>query len=224
MRILLVSNDKSRSSLLKKHLQAECHSVDGLRAADEPEFLAEQVDYDLIIFDARVKGGSGLPLLGRVLAKKKPSSLALVITNGNADDRIKALDMGADDCISSLFTVGELSARVRALLRRRENTVEKNLQFEDLEVDLVRRTVKRAGRGIELTQKEFSLLLYFMRNPYRPLSRAMILEHVWDLSFDTFTNVVDVYVNYLRKKINAFSDRKLIETVRGVGYQLGEST
>jgi two-component system copper resistance phosphate regulon response regulator CusR len=128
------------------------------------------------------------------------------------------LDLGADDIVRKPFAFSELSAHVRALLRR-GRTSDAVLRIEDLELDRMERRVKRAGRTIELTPKEFSLLEYLMRNAGQRITRAQIVEHVWNLSFDTMTNVVDVYINYLRKKVDAFSDRKLIHTIRGIGYQ-----
>jgi DNA-binding response OmpR family regulator len=138
------------------------------------------------------------------------------------EDRVKGLDLGADDYLTKPFSFTELSARVRALLRRAALPAEVMLRVGDLELNRVERVVKRAGKAVELTPKEFSLLEYLMRNVGRCVTRAMIIEHVWNLSFDTMTNVVDVYINYLRKKVDQGFERKLIHTVRGVGYQIGD--
>ena len=134
-----------------------------------------------------------------------------------------SLDLGADDYLVKPFAFRELSARVRALLRRGNRPPELSFQVEDLEMNRVDRTVRRGGRRIELTPKEFALLEYLMRNAGRAVSRPMIIEHVWNFSFDTMTNVVDVYINYLRKKVDEGFEQKLIHTVRGVGYQIGNS-
>jgi DNA-binding response OmpR family regulator len=138
------------------------------------------------------------------------------------EDRVQGLDLGADDYLTKPFSFTELSARVRALLRRSSMPAEMVLRVADLELNRVERSVTRAGKSIEMTPKEFSLLEYLMRNTGRCVTRAMIVEHVWNLSFDTMTNVVDVYINYVRKKVDQSHEKKLIHTVRGVGYQIGE--
>jgi DNA-binding response OmpR family regulator len=147
----------------------------------------------------------------------------VLILSGRArvEDRVKGLDLGADDYLTKPFSFSELSARVRALLRRSPNTIGIVLRVEDLELDRAERVVRRAGRRIDLTPREFALLEYLMRNAGRPVTRAMIIEHVWNFSFDTMTNVVDVYISYLRKKIDQDFEHKLIHTVRNVGYELG---
>ncbi|MBI3405637.1 MAG: response regulator transcription factor [Acidobacteria bacterium] len=151
-----------------------------------------------------------------------PHLPVIVLTaRSGVEDRVQGLDLGADDYLTKPFSFSELSARVRALLRRGSRPAESTLKVEDLELDRVGRSVKRAGRRIDLTQKEFALLEYLMRNAGRRVTRAMIIEHVWNLSYDSMTNVVDVYVNYVRKKVDENYERKLIRTVRGVGYQLG---
>jgi DNA-binding response OmpR family regulator len=136
---------------------------------------------------------------------------------------VACLDAGADDYLTKPFSFSELSARIRAVLRRKNHPGQAFLKVADLELDYMQRTVHRAGRNIELTPKEFGLLEYFMRNPSQHITRNMIIEHVWKLSPDTMTNVVDVYVNYLRKKIDECAKVKLIRTVRGVGYEFGAS-
>jgi DNA-binding response OmpR family regulator len=152
---------------------------------------------------------------------KKPSLPVLVLTaRSRVEDRVQSLDTGADDCLIKPFSFTELSARVRALLRRGPRTVETVLRLADLELDRVERKVERGGKRIELTSKEFALLEYLMRNAGRRITRAMIVEHVWNLSFDTTTNIVDVYINYLRKKVDGEYAPHLIHTVRGVGYEM----
>jgi DNA-binding response OmpR family regulator len=147
----------------------------------------------------------------------------VLILTGRAEveDRVKGLDLGADDYLAKPFSLSELSARVRALLRRSPNRLNIVLRVEDLELDRAERVVKRAGRRIDLTPHEFALLEYLMRNAGRPVTRAMIIEHAWNFSIDTLTNVVEVYINYLRKKVDQDFERKLIHTIRSVGYQLG---
>ncbi|HET8823608.1 MAG TPA: winged helix-turn-helix domain-containing protein, partial [Terriglobales bacterium] len=141
----------------------------------------------------------------------------------NIEDRAKCLDVGADDFVGKPISFTEVSARIRALLRRSQNPAKIVLSVADLKLDRVERRVERGGKPIELTAKEFSLLEHLMLNAGRRVTRAMIIEHVWDLSFDTSTNVVDVYINYLRRKVDDGFDRKLIHTVRGVGYELSAS-
>lgn len=161
-----------------------------------------------------------MEVLKHVQAHPVHPPILILAGRARLEDRVRALDEGADDCLLKPFAYSELSARVRALLRRGNHRIDSVLRVEDLEIDRIERTTKRAGRTIELTPKEFALLEYLARNAGRRVTRPMIIEHVWNLSFDTMTNVVDVYINYLRKKIDAGSSRKLIHTIRGVGYQL----
>ncbi len=222
MRILVVEDEKAVANFVKKGLESEQYAVDVTTEGEEARFMAEEFDYDLIVLDLNLPGVDGLEVLRQVRAKK-PSLPILVLTVRNrVEDRVKGLDRGADDYLSKPFSFSELSARVRALLRRSGRPSELTLRVADLELGRVERTVKRAERRIELTPKEFSLLEYLMRNAGRRVTRAMIIEHVWNFTFDTMTNVVDVYINYLRKKVDEGFDRKLIHTVRGVGYQLGD--
>jgi len=222
MRILVVEDEKAVANFVKKGLESEQYAVDVTTEGDEARFMAEEFNYDLVVLDLNLPGMDGLEVLKQVRAKK-PSLPVLVLTvRSRVEDRVKGLDRGADDYLSKPFSFSELSARVRALLRRSARPSELILRVEELELDRVERTVKRDKRRIELTPKEFSLLEYLMRNAGRRVTRAMIIEHVWNFTFDTMTNVVDVYINYLRKKVDEGFDRKLIRTVRGVGYQLGD--
>ncbi len=175
----------------------------------------------MVILDLTFPQTDGLHILKRVRAKKSGLPVLVLTARSRVVDRVKGLDLGADDYLTKPFSFSKLSARVRALLRRGSRPAESVLRAEDLELNRVERKVKRAGRRIELTPKEFALLEYLMLNAGRRVTRTMIIEHVWNLSFDTMTNVVDVYINYLRKKVDAGFGHKLIRTVRGVGYQLG---
>jgi two-component system copper resistance phosphate regulon response regulator CusR len=158
----------------------------------------------------------------RQIRNRKKNLPVLVLTGRTrVEDRVKGLDLGADDYMVKPFAFRELTARVRALLRRGDITADFKINVEDLEMNLVERTVRRGERKIELTPKEFALLEYLMRNQGRAVSRPMIIEHVWNFSFDTMTNVVDVYINYLRKKVDEGEAPRLIHTVRGVGYRIG---
>jgi DNA-binding response OmpR family regulator len=221
MRVLLVEDDKSVASFVQKGLDAEHYAVDLAADGDEAQFMVEQFDYDLLILDLNLPRLDGLEVLKRARAAKSSLPVLVLTARSRVEDRVKGLDLGADDYLTKPFAFSELSARIRALLRRGQRPAEVVLRVADLEMHRVERVVTRAGRRIELTPKEFALLEYLLRNAGRCVTRAMIIEHVWNLSFDTMTNVVDVYINYLRKKVDEGFDRNLIHTVRGAGYQLG---
>jgi len=182
--------------------------------------MGSEIDYDLVILDLNLPRVDGVAVL-RHLRLKRPTLPVLVLTlRSRVEDRVQCLDTGRRRLSPKPFSFSELSARIRALLRRSHLPSESVLEVEDLKLDRVEHRAERAGRRIELTSKEFSLLEYLMRNAGRQVSRAMIIEHVWNLTFDTSTNVVDVYINYLRRKVDDGHPRKLIHTVRGVGYAL----
>jgi two-component system copper resistance phosphate regulon response regulator CusR len=222
MRILLVEDDLPLSSFLKKGLHAENYVVDVSSDGDEALALALEYDYDLAILDVGLPGKDGFQVLKDLRERKQSMPVLLLTGRAEVSDRVKGLNAGADDYLTKPFAFGELCARVRALLRRPARPQSSVLRFANLELDRIRHTVARGGQRIDLTQKEFALLEYLMLNAGRRVSRAMIIEHVWNLSFDSMTNVVDVYINYLRRKIDTDSDLKLIRTIRGVGYQLGD--
>ncbi len=221
MRVLVAEDDSALASFVRKGLEAEHYAVDIASDGAEAQYMAEEYDYDLVILDLTLPQTDGLHVLKRVRAKKSGLPVLVLTARSRVEDRVKGLDLGADDYLTKPFSFSELSARVQALLRRGSRPAESVLRAEDLELNRVERTVKRAGRRIELTPKEFALLEYLMLNAGRRVTRTMIIEHVWNLSFDTMTNVVDVYINYLRKKVDEGFGHKLIRTVRGVGYQLG---
>ena len=221
MRILVAEDDSPLAAFLRKGLEAEHYAVDVVPDGEQAQLMADEYDYDLLVLDLNLPQLDGLEVLKR-LRTKKPNLPVLVLTaRSRVEDRVKGLDLGADDYLTKPFSFTELSARVRALLRRGSRSAEAVFRVEDLEMDRVERTIKRAGKRIELTPKEFALLEYLMRNAGRRVTRNMIIEHVWNLSFDTMTNVVDVYINYIRKKVDEGFEPKLIRTIRGVGYQLG---
>jgi two-component system copper resistance phosphate regulon response regulator CusR len=220
MRILVAEDDAALASFVKKGLEAEHYAVDIAPDGEEARWSVSESDYDLMALDLNLPKVDGLMVL-RAVRLKKPSLPVLVVTaRSRIEDRVQALDAGADDYLIKPFSFSELSARVRALLRRRPAINGLLLKVADLELNRVERTVQRGGKRIELTSKEFGLLEYLVRNEGHRLTRNMIVEHVWNLSFDTGTNVVDVYINYLRKKVDEGFTPKLIHTVRGVGYEL----
>lgn len=220
MRILVAEDDTALASFIKKGLEAEHHAVDVSADGEQARALASELEFDIIILDLTLPHLDGVSIL-RFVRTRKPSVPILILTGRNRiEDRVQCLDLGADDYLMKPFSFSELSARIRALMRRSHIPAESVLTVGDLKLDRVERRVERAGKRIELTSKEFALLEYLMRNAGRRITRAMIIEHVWNLSFDTCTNVVDVYVNYLRRKVEEGYPHRLIHTVRGVGYEL----
>jgi DNA-binding response OmpR family regulator len=220
MRILIAEDDVPLASFVKRGLEAEHYAVDTTADGEQARAMANEFDFDLVVLDLGLPRLDGVAIL-RSVRTRKPSMPILVLTgHTRVEERVHCLDLGADDFLSKPFSFSELSARIRALLRRSRLPSESVLTVEDLKLDRVERRVERAGRRVELTSKEFALLEYMMRNAGRRVTRAMIIEHVWNLSFDTCTNVVDVYVNYLRRKIDDGFALRLIHTIRGVGYEL----
>jgi DNA-binding response OmpR family regulator len=220
MRILVVEDDLPLSTFLRKGLESECYAVDVANDGEQARNLLEDVEYDLAILDLNLPKLDGISILKHIRPLRTELPILVLTARSRTEDRVLTLDSGADDCLNKPFSYSELSARVRALLRRQHTATESVIQVADLVLDRVRHRVERAGTRIDLTAKEFALLEYLMRNAGRTVTRTMIVEHVWNLSFDTATNVVDVYINYLRKKIDEQYATKLIYTVRGTGYEL----
>jgi DNA-binding response OmpR family regulator len=222
MRILVVEDDKPVASFVKEGLESEQYAVDLAWDGEDAESLVGEANFDLVILDLMLPKIDGWEVLIHIRTQKP--SLPILILSGRTEveDRVKGLDHGADDYLAKPFSFSELAARVRALLRRSLNPAGGVLRIEDLELDRAERVVRRAGRRIDLTPHEFALLEYLMRNAGRCVTRAMIIEHVWNFSLHTITkNVVDVYINYLRNKVDQGFESRLVHTVRGVGYQLG---
>lgn len=220
MRILVVEDETKVGSFIRRALEEESYAVDLCADGTSGLELARDSSYDLIILDVMLPGMSGLQVLETLRNEKIKSPVLILTARAQVDQRVKGLDAGADDYLTKPFAIEELLARVRALLRRGAGEGTGLLQIEDLMLNPATREVTRGGHRIELTSKEYALLEYFMRNAGRVLTRPMIAEHVWDVDFDTFTNVIDVYVNYLRNKVDRRRERKLIHTIRGSGYVL----
>ena len=222
MRLLVVEDEKKVAGFVKKGLEEEGFAVDVASDGETGLHMALDGVHDLVVLDIHLPKMNGLNVLKELRRKGTATPVLLLTVRATIEDKVLGLDSGADDYLTKPFAFEELVARVRALLRRRADVKQPRLQVADLVLDPVRRTVFRGEEKIELTQKEFALLDYFMRNPGRILTRTMIAEHVWDYDFDPATNVIDVYVNYLRKKIDSGREKRLIHTVRGVGYVLEE--
>jgi len=220
MRILIVEDDVALASFIRKGLESEHHAVDAVQDGEQGRSMAIGIDYDLVVLDLNLPTLDGISVLKSVRHRKANLPVMILTARSRVEDRVQCLDLGADDYLVKPFSFLELSARARALLRRSHLPSQSVLKVRDLNLDRVERKVERGGRPIELTTKEFALLEYMMRNAGRRLTRAMIIEHVWNLTFDSTTNVVDVYINYLRRKVDDGFQTSLIHTVRGVGYQL----
>ena len=220
MRLLVAEDEKKVASFIKQGLEEEGYAVDVAADGEEGLAMAQGGVHDLLILDIGLPKKNGLQVLQELRNRKITTPVLLLTVRATIEDKVLGLDAGADDYLTKPFAFQELVARVRALLRRRNDGIPTILQFGDLALDPARRTVSRGGEKIDLTAKEFAILEYFMRNAGRVLTRTQIIEHVWDYDFDTGTNLVDVYVNYLRKKVDSDREPKLIHTVRGVGYVL----
>jgi heavy metal response regulator len=220
MRLLVVEDEKKVASFIKQGLEEEGYAVDVTGYGKEGLGMALDRLHDLIILDISLPQMDGLQVLKRLRQQRVNTPVLLLTVRATIEDKVLGLDAGADDYLTKPFAFQELVARVRALLRRRAEAEPALLQAADLILDPAQRIVSRGGEKVELTAKEFALLEYFMRNRGRVLTRTMIIEHVWNYDFDTMTNIIDVYVNYLRKKIDSGREPKLIHTVRGAGYVL----
>jgi len=222
MRILVVEDEKKVAGFIKKGLEEEGHAIDVAFDGREGLLMALDGVHDLIILDINLPKLDGLRVLQEFRKNQGKTPVLLLTVRAAIEDKVLGLDTGADDYLTKPFSFQELLARIRALLRRRVEAAPPLLQVADLTLDPARRIVCRGTERIDLSTKEFALLDYFMRNPGRVLTRTMIAEHVWDYDFDPMSNIIDVYVNYLRKKIDAGREPKLIQTMRGVGYVLQE--
>ena len=219
MRILVVEDESRIADFLSRGLVSAGYAVDVAATGGSAIDMIHSTDYDLVILDLGLPDVDGLTVLQKIRNRKVSPPVLILSARDAVDDRVKGLEGGADDYRVKPFAFVELLARVRVLLRRGQPTPEK-LQVGDLSLDCIRRKVSRDGENIELAPKEFSILEYLMRNRGRPLSRTMIVEHVWDMDYDGLTNIVDVYIRHLRSKIDDKWPQKMIQTVRGIGYML----
>src|SRR3979411_1889894 len=215
MRILVVEDEKRIADFLTRGLQGAGYAVDAAANGTTALEFIHATDYDLVILDIMLPDIDGLTVLEKIRNRKAGPPVLILSARGAVDDRVKGLELGADDYLTKPFAFVELLARVRALLRRGQPTPER-LVVGDLTLDCIRRKVTRSAESIELAPKEFGILEYMMRNKGRPLSRTMIVEHVWDMDYDGLTNIVDVYIRHLRRKIDDKYQQKLIQTVRGI--------
>jgi heavy metal response regulator len=220
MRILIVEDEKKIASLIKRGLKEEGYAIDIASDGVEGEFLATTNQYDAIILDIMLPKLDGVNLCKLLREKRVATPIIMVTAKDAVSDKVKGLDSGADDYITKPFAFEELLARIRAVLRKRDNVSSTRLQVGDLILDLISHKVMRGDKEITLTAKEYALLEYLMRNAGTVITRTMISEHVWDINFDSDTNVIDVYVNYLRKKIDDGFKKEIIHTIRGRGYTL----
>ncbi|HSU30401.1 MAG TPA: response regulator transcription factor [Bryobacteraceae bacterium] len=219
MRVLVVEDEKRIADFLSRGLQSAGYTVDVANTGTQAVDLVHTNEFDLVVLDLGLPDMDGLQVLQKIKNRKTIPPVLILSARDSVDDRVRGLEQGADDYLVKPFAFVELLARARVLLRRGAPTPEK-LQVGDLTLDCIRRKVTRNGESIELAPKEFSILEYMMRNRGRPLSRTMIVEHVWDMDYDGLTNIVDVYIRHLRSKIDDKYPTKMIHTVRGIGYML----
>jgi len=221
MRILVAEDDAPLADFLRQRLVQEQFAVQLTSDGTEAQSLAVNQAFDLVILDLNLPGTTGLEVLRNIRSRKPDLPVMVVTGSSQVEERVKGLDAGADDYMAKPFVFAELAARIRAVLRRGSRPANALLTVGDLALDRVSHGVQRAGHNIELSPKEFALLEFLMLHAGQPVTRTAIVEQVWKLNFDTMTNIVDVYINYLRRKMDSGYDHPLIRTIRGVGYQIG---
>lgn len=220
MRILIVEDERRLSNVVKKGLVEEGFAVDQAFDGEEGLYLAESESYDLIILDVMLPKIDGFNVCRQLRSKKITTPILILTAKATLEDKITGLGEGADDYLTKPFAFAELKARIQALLRRSHNQPETVLKADDLVVDPVKHIAKRADKIISLTPKEFAILELLMRHPDEVITRTQITEHVWDYNFDALSNVVDVFIATLRKKVDTGFKNKLINTIHGVGYKI----
>jgi DNA-binding response OmpR family regulator len=220
MKILVVEDEQKIASFVRKGLEAQGFVVDVSLRGDEGFSMATTRPYDAAVLDIMLPGRDGLSILRNLREQKNPLPVILLTARGELNERLEGLNLGADDYLTKPFHIEELIARLHAITRRAGGAAQSILQVADLTMNLLTRKVARAGQPIELTVREFALLEHLMRSPGRVLTRVEICERVWDYNFDPGTNLVDVYIQRIRKKVDGDASVKLIETIRGVGYRI----
>jgi len=220
MRILVVEDEIKIAQFIKRGLKEEGYAVDVANDGEQGHFLLCSNEYDAIILDLMLPKIDGLTLCRTLRKEGNQTPIIMLTAKDTVKDKVKGLDSGADDYLPKPFAFEELLARLRVVLRKKDSRVQTQLKVDDLILDLLTHKVTRQDREIDLTVKEYALLEYLMRNAGNIVTRTMISEHVWDINFDTFTNVIDVYINYLRNKVDSGFADKMIHTVRGKGYLL----
>ena len=218
MRVLVIEDEQKMADLIKRGLEEEGMEVEVAYDGDSGLEAARSGNHDLIILDLGLPGRDGLEVSHELRESGVRTPVLILTAQDSTEMKVKGLDSGADDYLTKPFAFAEMLARIRALLRRTQSEDTTKLQIGDLVLNLINRRVSRAGNEVQLTNKEFSLLEYFMRHPDEILSRETLSEKVWEETFDTLTNVIDVYINYLRNKVDRQYEPKLIHTVRGIGY------
>lgn len=224
MHILLVEDEKKIATFIKRGLKEAGYIVDIACDGEEGYYIASTNEFDLIMLDLMLPKMDGVTLCKKLREDKIHTPIIMLTAKDNTTDKINGLDSGADDYLTKPFVFEELLARVRAHLRKKDNQEATRYQVADLTLDVLSHKVERAGKEIELTTKQYTLLAYLMRNAGTIVTRTMISEHVWDIHYDVSTNVIDVYINYLRTKIDKGHKKKLIKTIRGRGYTLSDET
>jgi len=226
MRILVVEDQTKMAQFVKKGLSEVGYVVDVSESGTGAESMVSENEYDLVILDVMLPDQNGIDTARHLRRDGYEGPILMLTALATTKDKVHGLDAGADDYLTKPYSFDELLARVRALLRRKSGAAPGSasvLRYEDLELDLLSRKARRQNQDISLTAKEFALLEYLLRNAERPVTRVQIAEHVWDVNFDTESNVIDVYINLLRKKIDSPFGKKLIHTVVGTGYVLRET-
>jgi heavy metal response regulator len=222
MRILVIEDEKKVARFIQQGLEEEHYSVDVSHDGKEGLTMAETGSYDIIIIDVMLPEKNGIEITRELREEHITTPILMLTAKTATEDKVAGLDSGADDYLTKPFAFAELLARVRSLLRRGSQEKSTQLAAADLELDTISHRARRGGKNIELTAKEYALLEFLLRNKDRVLSRTIIAEHIWDYHFDTGTNLIDVYINHVRNKVDTGFDLKLIHTVRGVGYVLKE--
>ncbi len=219
MRVLIVEDDKQLSDLIKRGLSEEGYAVDAAHDGEEGEYLANSIPYDMIVLDIILPKKDGTDVCLALRRNKIKTPILMLTCKDSIEDKVKGLDSGADDYLAKPFAFEELFARVRALLRREGNVISK-LQARDLMMDITTRQVWKGEQPVELSSKEYAILEYFMRHPNAVITRTMLEQHIWNLDIESTSNLVDVYIRRLRRKIDKGEADSLIQTVRGAGYRL----